>query len=61
MLNLRMKILRAVSIVLVLLFSSTAWAATFYIDYVNGKDSNNGTSESTPWKHQPYMNGFTGT
>lgn len=28
---------------------------TFFIDYVGGSNSNNGTSESTPWKTHPYM------
>lgn len=26
---------------------------TYYIDYMNGSDSNNGISPSTPWKHSP--------
>ncbi len=42
-------------------FSATANAATYYIDYLSGKDSNNGTSSSTPWKQCPGMNGFAGT
>ncbi len=29
---------------------SVGWAATYYVDATNGNDSNNGTSESTPWK-----------
>ena len=32
-------------------------AATYYIDYVNGSDSNNGTSISAPWKRAPGMAG----
>jgi hypothetical protein len=36
-------------------------AATYFIDYSSGADSNNGTSTSTPWKHHPYMNGWTGS
>ncbi len=56
-----MKIVRTASIILVLLFASTAWASTYYIDYDNGNDSNNGLSKSVPWKHQPYMKGFTGS
>lgn len=27
--------------------------ATYYVDYVSGVDTNNGTSTSTPWKHSP--------
>jgi hypothetical protein len=29
----------------------------YYADYVNGSDTNSGTSESTPWKHLPGMQG----
>ena len=29
----------------------------YYIDYVGGSDSNNGTTESTPWLHAPGMTG----
>ncbi len=36
-------------------------AATYYIDYENGLDSNNGTSTETPWKICPGMNGFAGS
>jgi len=28
---------------------------TFYIDYASGSNSNNGTSNSAPWKTHPYM------
>lgn len=35
-------------------------SATYYIDYVNGKDSNEGTAKSTPWKRCPGMAGFDG-
>lgn len=30
-------------------------AATYYIDFDGGSDSNNGTSTSTPWKRHPWM------
>ncbi|MFC1752267.1 LamG-like jellyroll fold domain-containing protein [Thermoproteota archaeon] len=33
---------------------------TYYIDYENGNDSNNGTSTSTPWKHAPGDSNATG-
>jgi hypothetical protein len=36
-------------------------AATYYIDYSNGSDTNTGTSKSAPWKRQPYMSGFAGS
>lgn len=29
------------------------WAYTYYIDFVNGLDANNGTTTSTPWQHCP--------
>lgn len=32
------------------LIHSKAFAATYYADATNGNDSNNGTSELTPWK-----------
>lgn len=35
-------------------------ATTYYIDFASGSDSNNGTSKTTPWKHQPYMQGRMG-
>lgn len=38
-----------------------SWAATYYIDYATGADTNNGTSKSTPWKLHPYMPGFNGS
>jgi hypothetical protein len=38
---------------LLFFFCSTATATTYYIDFVAGKDTNNGTSNSTPWKHCP--------
>jgi len=41
-------------------FVSFAGAATYYIDFLSGNDSNNGTSISTPWKHSPGMNGASG-
>jgi hypothetical protein len=47
-------------ILFILIFSVNAWAATYYVDYVGGSDSNNGTSKSTPWKHAPGMQGCTG-
>ncbi len=44
-----------------LFYTHSAHAATYYIDYSGGSDSNSGLSKSTPWKHQPYMKGFAGT
>lgn len=33
------------------------FGATYYIDYTNGADTNNGTAEATPWAHAPGMVG----
>ena len=46
---------------IILFYSSTAYAATYYIDYNSGLDSNNGTSTATPWKRSPGMVGFSGS
>jgi hypothetical protein len=35
-------------------------SSTYYIDFASGSDANNGTSKTTPWKHHPYMAGWTG-
>lgn len=45
---------------LILLASLNASAATYYIDWESGNDSNNGTSTNTPWKRHPDMQGFGG-
>jgi len=34
---------------------------TYYIDYANGNDNNNGTCSNSAWKRQPYMSGFSGS
>jgi len=54
-----MKCLLAVFFVSIAM-SVGAQAATYYIDYATGSDSNNGTSKSTPWKHAPGMIGTSG-
>jgi hypothetical protein len=41
--------------------ATLATPATYYVDYTNGLDSNNGTSKSTPWQHAPGMKGASGT
>lgn len=49
-------------LLLFLLLSVPAFGVnTYYIDFVGGNDANNGTAKGTPWKHQPYMKGFTGS
>src|SRR4051812_43244379 len=40
------------------IFAATASAATYYIDYAGGSDSNSGTSKSSPWQRCPGMQGF---
>jgi hypothetical protein len=56
---------KIIFIMLVLLlmhcYSTTAFPATYYIDYASGSDTNNGKSTSTPWKHCPGMKGFIGS
>lgn len=41
----------------VILSSSSVWAATYYIDWVSGSDTNDGITKSTPWKRAPGMYG----
>jgi hypothetical protein len=38
-----------------LLAAKGVLAATYYVDYTGGSDSNNGTSKATPWQHAPGM------
>ena len=44
-----------------LILSSTAYAATYYVDQTSGNDSNNGSSPSTPWRNSPGMAAFSGS
>lgn len=47
----------------IIFFGLFGWAGkslattTYYIDWGNGADTNNGTSKTTPWKHAPGMRG----
>ncbi len=41
------------------LIAQVSQAATYYIDYSGGSDSNSGTSKSSPWKRSPGMAGFS--
>lgn len=45
----------------VFLFVQSGLAATHYIDFATGADTNNGTAKSTPWKHAPGMPGCSNT
>lgn len=47
------------NLVIGLLFAFNISAATYYIDFVGGSDSNSGTSKTTPWKRHPWMRGAT--
>lgn len=56
------KYLSTILFSLVMMFiPSVSHAATYYISYSAGSDSNNGTSTSTPWQSQPYMHLFSGS
>jgi len=46
---------------LFLILSIGANAATYYVDFVGGSDSANGTATSTPFQHAPGDNNATGT
>jgi parallel beta-helix repeat protein len=46
-------------LVITILLSSFTMAATYYVDRVNGRDSNSGTSTSSPWKTIAKVNSFT--
>lgn len=54
-------VLLAIVVVLCIFSMSTAWCATYYVDFVGGADTNNGTSKSTPFKHIKGMTGCTNT
>jgi len=47
------------AILFTLFATAQASAAIYYVDAVNGKDTNPG-SESLPWKHAPAMQGWSG-
>jgi len=42
-----------VAVVIIALCTSSSSAATYYVDFAAGVDSNNGTSTGTPWLHCP--------
>ena len=48
-------------ITLTLLLSASLSAATYYVDYDTGSDSNAGTSTGAPWKHVPDDPAASGT
>jgi hypothetical protein len=44
-----------------LLLSVAARGATYYVDFTNGSDANNGTAKGTPWKYAPGMDACAST
>ncbi|HUO36172.1 MAG TPA: hypothetical protein VMU43_14380 [Candidatus Acidoferrum sp.] len=46
--------------IMTIAMAGRAFATTYYVA-ANGSDSNNGTSESTPWAHLPGMRNWTGS
>jgi hypothetical protein len=49
------RLLRMTILMGCLLAARDVLAATYYVDYASGSDSNNGTSKTTPWQHAPGM------
>lgn len=43
------------------ILAGTAFSTTYFIDYENGADTNEGTTTLSPWKHCPGMVGFAGS
>ena len=48
-------------IICLFLFAFSSCAATYYVDYSTGRDTNNGTSTATAWQHCPGDPNATGT
>ena len=44
-----------------LLFTTQSFGATYYVDYVSGDDTNNGTATGTPFQHSPGDDNATDT
>ena len=53
------KLGRAILLLAATAIAGTTHAATYYVDYETGSDSNAGTSKTSPWKHAPGMLGLT--
>jgi hypothetical protein len=56
----RLKKSAAAALVAGVTFVRVTQAATYYIDYTEGSDANNGSSQAEPWQRHPYMVGFSG-
>lgn len=53
--------IRRISVSLICCLPLHISAATYYIDFSSGSDSNDGAAKATPWKRAPGMSAFTGT
>ena len=56
-----MKTPRSVLTILLFISSGYCLAATHYIDFAGGADTNSGTANTAPWKHAPGMKGCSGS
>lgn len=54
------RIIQLSILIFTLLSASGVWATTYYIDWVNGADTNDGITKTTPWKRAPGMYGCSG-
>lgn len=52
--------MKKLSMIIILFIAAPTFSATYYVDFSNGVNSNNGLSKNTPWKVQPYMKTFNG-
>jgi len=55
------RLLRSAVLFASFLLATEAFATTYYVDCAAGSDASSGTSQSSPWLHQPYMQGWSGT
>ncbi|MFP4016944.1 MAG: hypothetical protein ACLFUI_07905, partial [Halanaerobiales bacterium] len=44
-----------------IIYTCPTQAETYYVDYENGNDANDGLTKSTAWKRHPLMQNFTGS
>jgi hypothetical protein len=49
------RLARSLLLTCCVMLASNLFAATYYVDYSAGSDSNNGTSKTAPWQHAPGM------
>ena len=55
-----LRLVRVSLFITCLMYGFNLFAATYYVDYSSGSDSNNGTSKTSPWQHAPGMTGCVG-